>query len=169
MKKLNAILALSSIFMAPDKGGKGGAAHTLTKDEVEQARIDEATLRTEYLGGDADWDAEKAPEFGGQSEILVLKIGEVAKGLLYTGFNTSTIGDKPVQVHTANLASGDPVRLPISASFTRALDQASVQVGDTIMVKRYEDATKKGGVGKGQNMAIYAIKVVKKNTAAIAD
>jgi len=63
-------------------------------------------------------------------------------------------------VHTAkNTKTEDVYRLPIQATFLRAIDQAGLKRGDVFGVKRFEDQIKKRGKGAGNPMAIFAIKV----------
>lgn len=136
-----------------------GPANTGASSEPKR---EAAKLRTEYVMPGDEWDNIDGAEFGGQSEILDIAVGELAVGLIYTGHQTSTIGNKPVEVHTATTREGSSVRLPIAASFARALDQGQVLIGDVIAIKRFDDVKKAGGVGKGQMMAIYGIKVQKR-------
>lgn len=132
-------------------GGKGGGDEEGTSE-----------LRSEYVATGDAFDKAAGDEFGGTSEILDLKVGESAMNLIYTGFQPSTIGGKQMNVHTANTKDGSPVRLPIAASFLRALDQSGLKRGDTFGIKRYEGVEKKGGVGAGTMMEIYGLKVTNK-------
>ncbi len=135
-----------------------------TKMAEEAAK--EAQLKV--LSTDADWDSIEAPEIGGKSAILDIQVGEVHGPLEYTGHQPMTLSGKTVTVHTATTPDGEPVRCPIGATFLRAIDQAKLNIGDTFMIRRYEDQAKKDGIGKGTAMGIFAIKVIKRVGAAVA-
>ena len=121
-----------------------------------------ATDKKTYLMEPTAWEKNESPEYGGQSDILELEVGEVAGPLTYIGYVSMTLENGDVKVHQATIPSGETVRCPISASFLRAFDQAGIQVGDQFATKRNEDVEKKKGVGKGQQMHIYSVKLVKK-------
>lgn len=129
---------------------------------AQKAAIDKGT----YLMEATDWDKNPNPEFGGQSDILELEVGEIAGPLGYVGFTTMTLEGGEVTVHQAQTPAGDTIRCPISSSFIRSFDQAGVQKGDKFAVKRNEDAEKKSGKGKGQMMHIYSVKIVEKAVVA---
>ena len=130
------------------------------------AKAKSAIDRTTYLMNVEDWDNNPSPEFGGQSDILELEIGDVAGPLTYIGFTEMVLEGGAVKVHQAQTANGDTVRCPIAASFIRAFDQAGIQKGDTFATKRNGDAEKKSGKGKGTNMHIYSVKVLTKAQVA---
>jgi hypothetical protein len=119
-----------------------------------------------YLMKASDWDSNSSPEFGGQSDILELEVGEIAGPLVYIGHTDMTLESGPVRVHQAQTTDGETVRCPIATAFLRSFDQATIEKGDTFAIKRYEDTVKKSGRGKGQNMHIYAVKVLKRATKA---
>jgi DNA helicase TIP49 (TBP-interacting protein) len=77
---------------------------------------------------------------------------------------TTELGE--TTVHTATDPGNNTLRLPISATFVRAIDQAGVKRGDVFAVHRWEDVIKKSGKGKGQTMPVYSVKVITR--AAIA-
>lgn len=115
-----------------------------------------------YLMDAETWENSESVEFGGQSDILELEVGEIAGPLESVGYQMMTLESGEIRVQLAITEAKDTLRMPISASFTRAFDQAAIQIGDTFAVKRNEDVDKKAGKGKGQTMHIYSIKVLKK-------
>lgn len=125
---------------------------------AQKAAIEKKT----YLMAPQDWDDNDSPEYGGQSDILELEVGEIAGPLEYIGSTSMTLEGGEVTVHQALTPNGDTVRCPISASFLRSFDQAAIQKGDKFAVKRNDDTTKKSGKGKGQAMHIYSVKVVER-------
>jgi len=131
--------------------------------EAEEARK-AALANRSYVMDDSDWDNEGAIEFGGQSDILLLEVGEVGGPFAYIGHQAMSTQLGETTVHLASDKDGNTLRMPISSSFVRSADQAGLQRGDTFIVKRYADVEKKAGKGKGQNMQIYALKVTAKNT-----
>jgi hypothetical protein len=124
-----------------------------------------ATNKKTYIMDPASWDRNSSPEFGGQSDILELEVGEVAGPLTYIGYTSMKLENGDVKVHQATTPDSSTVRCPISASFLRAFDQAGIVQGDQFAIKRNEDTDKKTGVGKGQTMHIYSVKIVKKAPA----
>lgn len=129
------------------------------KESTKMAQ--EAAAERKYLSSQAAWDKQQGPEYGGQADILLINIGEVVGPFEYIGHQPMTMeGGKTVTVHMALDPANETVRLPISASFLRAIDQADVIKGDKFLVRRSDDINKKAGVGKGTAMQIYAIKVV---------
>lgn len=128
----------------------------------EAARLERLKNRTFTAStGDEGWDDIEAPEIGGQSEILELEIGEFVQDVEYNGHTSMVLDGREVTVHMG-IMSGESYRLPIGAAFLRAVDQARLKVGDHFAMKRMENVVKKAGVGRGQKMAIYAIKVTKR-------
>lgn len=115
-----------------------------------------------YIKAAEAWDEMAGQEFGGASGILDLKVGEVAGVFVYTGHQQVTTDLGETTVHTGLDEEGNQWRLPIQATFLRAVDQARLGMGDKFAVKREEDQIKKRGKGAGNKMAIYAIKVVER-------
>jgi hypothetical protein len=134
------------------------AAEAEAAAAVTKVAIDKDT----YLMEDSAWEAQDSPEFGGQSAILELEVGEIAGPLVYVGSQEMALESGPVKVHMAQTPNKDVIRCPIAAAFLRSFDQAGIQKGDTFAIKRYDDSTKKAGKGKGQSMHIFAVKVLKK-------
>jgi len=124
-----------------------------------------APAKKTYIMDPAVWDKSSSPEFGGQSDILELEVGEVAGPLTYIGFTNMKLENGDVKVHQATTPDSSTVRCPIAASFLRAFDQAGIVQGDQFAIKRNEDTEKKTGVGKGQTMHIFSVKVLKKAPA----
>lgn len=110
----------------------------------------------------AAWDGSKAPIYGGQTPILEMDVNTTVGPLSYIGTNPMTLNGKEVTVHIGSTPAGDPVRLPIAASFNRAMTQADPHEGDKFLVRRFEDVQKKDGIGKGQMMEIYGIRVTER-------
>lgn len=134
------------------------AKNTKMADDAKRMSEDEKAART-YMNTEEAWDAAQGEEFGGKSEILSIEVGEVAGPLTYVGHQEMTTELGETTVHMATNKEGETLRLPIQATFQRAIDQAGVERGDTFLVKRDEDQTKKRGKGAGNPMAIYAVKV----------
>lgn len=109
------------------------------------------------------WDAVEGSEFGGQADIMSLDVGEIGGPFLYIGFQPMRLEDKDVTVHIGQTSEGVNMRLPISASFLRSVDQAKLVPGDKFAVKRNEDVAKKNGKGKGNMMQIYSLKVIERS------
>lgn len=116
------------------------------------------------------WDDVDAPEFGGQADIMELGVGEIGGPFTYVGHQEMRLeGNKePVTVHIGLTEEGGNMRLPIAASFLRAVDQAGIKQGDKFAIKRADDVRKKGGVGKGTMMQIYSVKVLEKAASLAA-
>jgi hypothetical protein len=128
------------------------------KTVAEEAELKATNVQT--ISRD-EWDNLGVPEIGGQSDILIINQGEASGPFIYTGHRAFDLQGKQVTGHSATL-NGEQYRLPISASFTQALDQAGIHQGDEFYIRRGDDQAKKNGVGKGTMMAIYAIKVTKR-------
>jgi hypothetical protein len=145
--------------MATPKTGAGGSK--FTKETPADAAAEDKAERP-YLMDEAAWDTVDGQEFGGASGILELKVGEVAGIFTYTGHQqiTTDLGD--ATVHTALDEDGAQWRLPIQATFLRAVDQAGLKMNDKFAIRRDEDVLKKRGKGAGKPMAIFAIKVIER-------
>ena len=128
----------------------------------EASNLAEEKVERPYLKALSDWDGMEGQEFGGASGILELKPGEVAGVFTYTGHQQITTDLGETTVHTGLDEDGVQWRLPIQATFLRAVDQARIQMGDKFAVKREDDVEKKRGKGAGKPMAIFAIKVVER-------
>lgn len=115
-----------------------------------------------YIKTPEAWDGMSGQEFGGASGILDLKVGEVAGVFVYTGHQQVTTDLGETTVHTGLDEDNNQWRMPIQATFLRAVDQARLGMGDKFAVKRQEDQIKKRGKGAGNPMAIYAIKVLER-------
>lgn len=115
----------------------------------------------------ADFENTNTGEvYGGTSEILMLEPDEIAGPLTYLGSRQVNLGLGPVASHEGRDAEGTTWRLPIAANFSRQIDAAGVQPGDTIWFKRLEDQTKKNGAGKGGLMQMFQLKVSKRPVGA---
>jgi hypothetical protein len=146
--------------MADTKGKPAGGSKFAK--ETEQQHQEAEQKERPYLK-DADvWDELGGQEFGGAAGILELKEGELAGVFTYTGHQEITTDLGATTVHTASDEDGTQWRMPIQATFLRAVDQARIGMGDKFAVKREEDVTKKRGKGAGNPMAIYAIKVIER-------
>lgn len=123
-----------------------------------------------YIKDDSEkaWDAFDGQEFGGQAGIVDVKENEVAGPFTYTGHQEIVTDLGAVTVHTGTDDDGAQWRLPIQATFLRAVDQARLQMGDKFAIKRYDDTVKKRGKGAGNPMAIYAIKVLERSATGIS-
>lgn len=129
----------------------------MAKEPTKMAQ--EAAAERAYIASQADWDKAPGQEYGGQADILQINIGEIAGPFEYMGHQPMVMeGGKSVTVHIASDPTGEQVRLPIAASFLRAVDQADLFRGDKFLIRRSENVKKKSGIGRGQDMQIYAIK-----------
>ena len=134
------------------------AMKTRMAQEAEEQNKQALAERT-YVATQEARDSATGTEFGGQADILVANIGEVVGPFEYVGHQPMLMeGGKTVTVHIGIDPAGEQVRLPIAASFLRAVDSADLQRGDKFLARRGDDAKKKSGIGKGQNMQIWAIK-----------
>ena len=116
----------------------------------------------------AAFDNIASVEYGGQHPILNIEVGDVAGPLTYEGHTSMTLNGKEVVVHLGSNAEAEMSRLPIAAAFCRAMDQAELGNGDTFAIKRLESVEKKAGLGKGNMMEIYSIKVISRKPATAA-
>lgn len=149
--------------------GKEKAAKTNMAAEQQQENEEDYAARMAartYVASEADWDNEQGMEFGGQADILEMEIGEVAGPFRYVGSQPLALEKGSTTVHIGTDPSGNNIRLPISASFVRAADQARLNPGDTFLIRRGDDVKKLRGVGKGQDMKIYSLKVKTRQTPA---
>lgn len=135
-----------------------------TNRMAEEAQEDKAALlaKRTYVLEPTAWDTQEGDEFGGKSEILLMEVGDICGPFDYVGHQQMTTSLGETTVHKGMDENGDILRLPIQATFLRAVDEAALQRGDTFIVKRFEDQIKKQGKGKGEPMAIYAVKVTKR-------
>ena len=130
--------------------------------EIPPAPEEAKELPPEVLMTDTEWDGQKTQEYGGQSDILAISPGQIAGPLTYLGCNRITTDLGETTAHTASDKMGETWRLPIQATFLRAMDQAAVKPGDVFAIKRGDDVIKKKGAGAGKPMAIFSIKVLKR-------
>lgn len=113
----------------------------------------------------ANFDSLKGETYGGSSDILALAVDEAAGPLTYLGSREVDLGTgRPVVSHEAKDAQDHTWRLPIAANFTRQIEAGNVQKGDTFAFKRLPDQTKQKGIGAGQVMQMYVIKVLSRAT-----
>lgn len=125
--------------------------------------------------------------FGGVTEILALEVNAVSPVLVFTRNTTLQLRDtvtevvdgKPVDRETTKLVScpvaiaeGDERKversLPIGAVFQKTWAEAKIVPGDKLLIKRFPDATKKGGRGSGTKMHVYGLKVIYRAPREIA-
>jgi hypothetical protein len=137
------------------------------KAQSEAELAEQLAART-YVAPEGAWDAAEGEEYGGKSEILLIQVGEVVGPFEYVGHQQMTTDLGDTTVHLGTNKDGETLRLPIQATFQRAIDQAGVQRGDTFLIKREADQIKKRGAGKDKPMAIYAVKVTKRAPRAAA-
>lgn len=119
----------------------------------------------EYLK--TNFDDLKGEVFGGSSDILALEEGEAAGPLTYLGNRPFDPGTgKPVTLHEARDGQNHTWRLPIAANFLRQVETANLNSGDTFAFKRLPDAVKKKGVGAGNKMQMFQVKVLNRTASA---
>lgn len=136
-------------------------AKQVQRQDDDRASYNPASISAEKF------DSLEGVEFGGKSEILNIAVGEVSGPVTYVGSQKMTTDLGEVNAHTGSI-NGESIRLPISATFLRAVEQAQLSRGDVFFLKREEDGQKKKGVGKGQTMQMYKIKVTERAPAARA-
>jgi len=122
--------------------------------------------KKQYILSEEQWAKLGGQEFGGESDIIKIEPGQFAGPFQYAGHSKIVTDLGEVTAHTAHTISGDLVRLPIQATFLRAIDQAGVQLGDTFAIGRGRDVKKKKGKGAGNDMAIYKIKLITRHDPA---
>ena len=137
--------------------------------QMERESAESAAKERPWITSEEAWKKVAGPEFGGQADILQINVGEVAGPFEYIGHQPMVLeGNKTVTVHLAMSDPGETLRLPIAASFLRAIDQAEIIKGDKFLIRRTDDVTKKSGVGKGQAMQIYAVKLTARVARSVA-
>jgi len=105
--------------------------------------------------------------FGGSYPQLVLEANQVSPLLEYVKDTKIQLEsqNKPGEFEmrsvpvVKNSADGKLYTVSISAIFTKHWKEANVNMGDTLKIKRYPDATKKRGAGAGKPMQVHALKV----------
>lgn len=108
----------------------------------------------------ADFNAIKGETFGGQSDILDIDEEQTVGPLVSLGFRMFDPGTgKEIALYEARDAKDHVWRMPIASNFIRQMESGSVNKGDTYFVKRLKDVEKKKGLGAGQMMEMYQIKV----------
>lgn len=145
------------------------AASTAMAQEAAAENAEEYSARMAartYVADDKAWDETSGMEYGGQADILEMEVGEVAGPFTYIGSQPLALEKGSTTVHIGTDPAGNNIRLPISASFVRAADQARLNPGDTFLVRRGDDVKKLRGIGKGQDMKIFSIKVRTRQTPA---
>jgi len=137
------------------------------KTRFAEESADADAVERNYVRPVEDWDQLEGQEYGGAAPILVLHENEVAGPFSYMGYQKVTTELGEATVHSGSDGEGRSWRLPIQATFIRAVDQANLRVGDRFAVRRDEDVTKKRGKGAGNAMAIFRIKVVERAAAPL--
>lgn len=130
----------------------------------EELKETEVRPDSKYLLDADQWNdlmSGGAESFGGQSPILIIKPGEAVGPIQYNS-RKEVPGDRDgeTMISISGLMNNKTHRLPLSASFTRACEEAHLIPGDTFYLRRHEDVIKQKGKGKGQAMAIYEVLVV---------
>lgn len=137
--------------------------------KAQAAQEKEAVEIPDYLKvADDDFDGAPGDTFGGESEILMLDEGMAAGPFSYLGHRLTDLGNgkAPADIHEAKDNQGDTWRLPIATNFRRQAEGADLKRGDTFFVKRLSNVLKKNGMGKGEPMQMYQIKVTVRAVAA---
>lgn len=129
------------------------------KTEERELKENEVMPPERLLHDPKVWDQLEGETYGGQSPILVIHPGQIVGPITFNAQNTVKGDDGGEMVQTTGLVDGKTHRLPLSASFTRACQDAALAPGDTFYLQRHEDVEKKKGKGVGQMMAIYELKV----------
>jgi len=108
-----------------------------------------------------EWDQVDGQEFGGQSPIIEIDPGQAAGPFILLSKTTVTTDIGTAISYTASY-EGHQVRMPLSATFVKAVDQAQLETGDEFFIRRTEDVKGKTGRAKGQILQVYGIKVTKR-------
>jgi hypothetical protein len=145
-----------------------------TKDQNKKDQNDQpeqpttATLPTGISMAEFN-DNSVGEMFGGSFPLIALEENQVSPLLEYTKDTKVPIEvDGKSEIKTIPVASvvGNPdapmVSMPISAIFVKNWKEADIKIGDQFHVGRYPDAIKKRGVGKGNKMKVYGLKVMKR-------
>lgn len=106
--------------------------------------------------------------FGGTFERLILAVGENSGYLQYIRSSSMVFEDivagavvsKNVTVFLARNAEGTILSLPIAGIFVKNFKDAGMVQGDIFVFLRTADVLKKKGVGAGNAMETYEIKVL---------
>lgn len=139
---------------------------TRMEQEAKELTAQQEEARKRYLVNEDAWDEADGQEFGGSAEVLILRQNEIAGPFIYTGHQQVQTDLGETTSHTGTDPDGEQVRLPIQATFLRAVDTAKLGYGDKFLVKRQPDQIKKKGKGAGNPMAIFAIKVIERSAKA---
>jgi hypothetical protein len=110
---------------------------------------------------DISWDSIEGQEFGGQSPIVNIEPGQAAGPFILLS-KTTVSTEIGTAISYAASYEGQQVRMPLSATFVKAVDQAQIDTGDEFYVRRTEDVKGKTGRAKGQTLQVYGIKVTKR-------
>ena len=108
-----------------------------------------------------EWDQIDGQEFGGQSPIIDIEVGQAAGPFILLSKTTVTTDIGTAISYTASY-EGHQVRMPLSATFVKAVDQAQLDTGDEFFIRRTDDVKGKTGRAKGQILQVYGIKVTKR-------
>lgn len=138
--------------------GKPKRKHNNMSDAKEQTKPIPANLKLK------DFDSMKGDTFGGSSDILSIPVGEAVGPLTILGNRPFDPGTgKEITLWEAQDAEHNNWRMPIAANFIRQMEAGNVKAGDVIAVKRLEDVPKKKGLGAGNMMEMYQIKVLSRS------
>jgi len=127
----------------------------------------EANSSSEIKVKDISWDSIEGQEFGGQSPIIQIEVGQAAGPFILLSKTTVATEIGTAISYTASY-EGHQVRMPLSATFVKAVDQAQLDTGDEFYVRRTEDVKGKTGRAKGQTLMVYGIKVSKRIDHSVA-
>ncbi len=143
----------------------------MAKKEAAENQKPEPVEIPDHLKVTAEaFDNMAGDTFGGTSEILVIAEGEVVGPLSYLGHRLTDLGNglAPADIHEAKDKESFTWRLPIATNFRRQAEGANLKQGDIFFIKRLDDVEKKNGVGKGNGMQMYQVKVTKRAPAVAA-
>ena len=115
----------------------------------------------EYKIKPINWDSIEGQEFGGQAPIVNIEVGQAAGPFILLSKTTVSTEIGTAISYSASI-DGQQVRLPLSATFVKAVDQAQLDTGDEFYIRRTEDVKGKTGRAKGQILQVYGIKVTKR-------
>jgi hypothetical protein len=126
-------------------------------------KISTADLSAFAPGESLKWDDVPGDEsFGGGSNYIKIEIGSIAGPLFFKEMLPGVklnADSQPIDLALFTDSEGKDVRGPAAAIFRKHLDEARLNPGDVIYIRRESDAVKKAGKGKGRPMEVYSLKV----------
>jgi hypothetical protein len=111
----------------------------------------------------AAFDQLDGESYGGGANYLQLEIGSVGGPFVFKEIRPQVKLSKegePVDIPVGTDANGKDIDLPVATIFRNQVEEAELNAGDVIYIRREPDAIKQKGKGKGNKMQVYSLKVV---------